>query len=84
MSIPRSKKQTKSAEVIVLLSRAKGATLDEVCQATNWQSHSVRAFLTGLRKKGLVLAKEQRGDGGTSYRITKTPEPATAKSENVD
>lgn len=68
-----SKPQTKSAKVIMLLSRAKGATLDEICKATNWQQHSVRAFLTGLRKKDFVLAREQRGDDGTAYRITQGP-----------
>ena len=53
-----TKPQTKSAKVIKLLSRTKGATLGEICKATNWQKHSVRAFLTGLRKKGFGLARE--------------------------
>lgn len=68
-----SKPQTKSAKVITLLSRTKGAALAEICKATNWQQHSVRAFLTGLRKKSYVLAREQRGDDGTTYRITQCP-----------
>ncbi len=71
--MPSTRSQTKSAKVIALLSRAKGATLDEICKATNWKSHSVRAFLTGLRKKGFVLTREQRGDDGTAYRITQNP-----------
>jgi predicted ArsR family transcriptional regulator len=75
----KSKPQTKSAKVIALLSRAKGATLDEICQATNWKSHSVRAFLTGLRKKGFVLTREQRGDDGTAYRITQNPQNEDGK-----
>ncbi|MEQ8744924.1 DUF3489 domain-containing protein [Parasphingorhabdus sp.] len=66
----KPKTQTKSATVIALLNRGKGATLGEICKATKWQTHSARAFLTGLRKKGFTIAREQRGDDGTAYRIT--------------
>lgn len=54
----------------MLLERDKGASIDEICKATNWKPHSIRAFLTGLRKKGFVLIREQRGNDGTTYRIT--------------
>ena len=60
---------TKAATVIKLLSRNRGATLPEIMSATNWQPHSSRAFLTGLRKRGLVLLREARKDGQTSWRI---------------
>ena len=70
MSSTKPKPPTKSDKVIALLSRARGAALDEICKATNWQPHSARAFLTGLRKKGFVLVREQKGEEGTSYRIT--------------
>ncbi|MBB6124632.1 DUF3489 domain-containing protein [Sphingobium subterraneum] len=63
---------TKSAAVTKLLSRAKGATLAEIGGATGWQPHSCRAFLTGLRKKGKELTKEQRSDGSGAYRISPT------------
>ncbi len=68
-----TKSQTKSSKVISLLSRTKGVTLAEICIATNWKQHSVRAFLTGLRKKGFVLVREQRDDDGTAYHITQSP-----------
>jgi hypothetical protein len=73
MPTTTTKSQTKSDTVIALLDRAKGATLDEICKATNWQPHSARAFLTGLRKKGFELAREQRSEEGTSYRIAAGP-----------
>ena len=73
MATTKPKPQTKSDTVIALLDRVKGATLNEVCQTTNWQTHSIRAFMTGLRKKGFALAREQRGEEGTSYRITARP-----------
>lgn len=70
-SAPRAAKAqpTKSAIVIKLLTRSKGATLTEIAGATNWQPHSCRAFLTGLRKQGKTLVKEQRADGAVAYRI---------------
>lgn len=60
---------TKSAIVTKLLVRTKGATLPEIASVTNWQPHSCRAFLTGLRKQGKTLVKEQRTDGVVAYRI---------------
>jgi len=55
--------------VIKLLRRSKGATLAELQEATSWQPHSVRAFLSGLRKKGSAVRKEQRKSGETAYRL---------------
>jgi hypothetical protein len=60
---------TKAATVTKLLSRNRGATLPEIMSATNWQPHSSRAFLAGLRKRGLVLLREACKDGQTSWRI---------------
>lgn len=74
MPTTKQKDQSKSAIVIALLSRGKGASIDEICKATKWQKHSTRAFLTGLRKKGLVIIREQRGEEGTVYRIAETPD----------
>ena len=61
---------SKSATVQKLLGRAKGASIAEIVTATDWQPHSARAFLTGLRKKRAVIVRESRKDGETSYRIT--------------
>ena len=72
MPTTKPKTQSKANTVIALLSRGKGASLEEICKATKWQKHSTRAFLTGLRKKGLVIIREQRGAEGTVYRITET------------
>ena len=62
-------KTTKSAGVIKLLSRERGATIAEIVKSTGWKEHSVRAFLTGVRKSA-TLVKEQRSDGETAYRIS--------------
>ena len=60
----------KSVTVTKLLRRTKGATVPELQEATDWQPHSVRAFLSGMRKKGSVLTKAQRKSGETAYRLT--------------
>ena len=61
----------KSEIVKRLLSRKNGATAAEISNATGWQPHSVRAYLSGLRKKGSVLAREERRDGSKAYRLEK-------------
>ena len=63
-------RKTKSAIVTRLLSREKGATLLEIEKATSWKQHSCRAFLSGVRKTGATLTKEERPNGKTAYRIT--------------
>ncbi|WP_108812238.1 DUF3489 domain-containing protein [Sphingorhabdus sp. Alg231-15] len=73
MSKVKTKPQSKSDRVKQLLARAKGASIEEISEATQWQAHSVRSFLTGLRKRGFILVREQRGDEGSAYRITSGP-----------
>jgi len=67
---------SKSDTVKKLLSRKTGATIEELEAATNWQPHSVRAFLSGLRKKGATIAREERRGGAKAYRIVKAAEAA--------
>ena len=63
-------KRSKQDEVIAMLRRPEGATVDEVARATGWQRHTVRGVFSGTLKKklGLTLAsvKEERG---RVYRI---------------
>ncbi len=64
---------SKSARVIALLEKPKGATLAELMKATGWQAHSVRGFLSGtLRKKmGLRIESAKRGHGERAYSISR-------------
>jgi hypothetical protein len=80
MPTTKPKTQSKADLVIALLSRGKGASIDEICNATKWQKHSTRAFLTGLRKKGLIIIREQRGNEGTVYRVAETPNEKTQQA----
>lgn len=62
------KPPTKATTVTKLLNRERGASIAELVKATGWKEHSVRAFLTGVRKKA-TLTKEERSDGITVYRL---------------
>ena len=54
------------------LKAAKEATLPMLMEATGWQAHSVRGFLSGTvgGKLGLTLVSEVRKDGARRYRVT--------------
>ena len=64
-------KTTKTDAVIRLLRRSSGATIAQIQKATGWQSHSVRAALTGLRKKGNDVQRDKNAKGVTVYQIAK-------------
>ncbi|MGC4026320.1 MAG: DUF3489 domain-containing protein [Mesorhizobium sp.] len=68
---------SKSDIVLKMLRSAKGATVAEIMEATAWQAHSVRGFLSGtVRKKlNLNLEADVGKDGVRRYRI---PRPTTA------
>ncbi|RDV02451.1 DUF3489 domain-containing protein [Sphingorhabdus pulchriflava] len=53
---------TKAAQLLTLLQTGTGASLEEMVEATGWQSHTVRAAMTGLRKKGHVVEKHVEGN----------------------
>ena len=70
------RRPSKQDEVIALLRRADGATIDEVASATGWQRHTVRGVFSGTLKKKLGLtvasANEERG------RVYRIAAPASA------
>ena len=70
-----AKRPSKQDEVIAMLRRSEGATVDEVASATGWQRHTVRGVFSGTLKKKLGLtiasAKEERG------RVYRIDRPAT-------
>ena len=54
---------TKSAQLIGLLQRTNGASIQEMMKATGWQSHSVRGFMAGTLKKQGKTATSGVDDG---------------------
>lgn len=59
---------SKTAQVLSLLSRPEGATLQQMVEATGWLPHTTRAALTGLKKKGHEVTSV-KADGVRTYRV---------------
>ena len=69
----RTRGDSKQAMVIAMLTRAEGATIKQICAATDWQAHTVRGTLAGAFKKklGLTIASTKDAGAERCYRITK-------------
>jgi Protein of unknown function (DUF3489) len=61
---------SKTAKILDLIGRTKGATLAEIMATTGWQAHSVRGFLSTAGKKHQVKIESEKNEGGARvYRI---------------
>lgn len=69
--VSERRRDTKMEIVLKKLDSAKGITLGALVEATGWQPHSVRGFLSGTVKKklGLPLVSEIGKDGVRRYRL---------------
>ena len=71
-SKPKADRTNKKAEVIAMMKRAKGATLAEIMEATGWQAHTVRGFVSILGSKGgEKIESSKNAAGERTYRIAK-------------
>lgn len=61
-------RQTKAALLRARLAIPGGVSLTEMMQLTGWQTHTLRAALTGVRKTGVILTRRREG-GDTIYAI---------------
>jgi Protein of unknown function (DUF3489) len=55
---PTLRAGTKQAQMIDLLKRPEGATVEQIAAATGWQRHTIRGAISGALKKKLGLAVE--------------------------
>ena len=64
---------TKKEQLIHLLQRPDGATMDDLITGSGWQAHSVRGFLSGVlgKKMGMKVTSEARDGEQRVYRIAK-------------
>jgi hypothetical protein len=62
---------TKQAQMIELLRRPQGATVEQIADATGWQKHTIRGAISGAlkRKLGLTVTSDKREDRERVYRI---------------
>jgi hypothetical protein len=69
---PKADRTNKKGEVIAMMKRAKGATLPEIVEATGWQPHTVRGFVSILGSKGGVKIESSKNAAGErTYKIGK-------------
>ena len=68
---PRTRENSKQAEVIRMLQRPEGATIHQICESTGWQAHTVRGTFAGAFKKklGLTITSDKAQGGERVYRI---------------
>ena len=69
-----SKRPTKKAQLIKLLSSRVGADVVTLSEKLGWQHHTTRAAMSGLRKAGYEVTGEKSAKGGMSkFRILSAP-----------
>ena len=68
---PRTRDNSKQAQVIAMLKRPEGATIEQICEVTQWQAHTVRGTFAGAFKKklGLEITSTKEAGGQRVYRV---------------
>ena len=67
-----NERSNKKAEVLAMIKKPSGATLAEIMEATGWQAHTVRGFISLLGSKGGVNVDSLKSaEGERTYRVAK-------------
>ena len=68
---PKTRANSKQAQLIGMLRQPGGASIDEIATATGWQKHTVRGAIAGALKKklGLDVRSEKVEGRGTVYTL---------------
>ena len=68
---PRTRENTKQAQIIAMLQRPEGATINQIIEVTGWQPHTIRGVLSGMvrKKLGLNVVSTKAAGGERNYRI---------------
>jgi biotin operon repressor len=62
LAVRAPREHSKTDRLLTLLRTGTGASLEEMTEATGWQSHTVRAAMTGLRKRGFEIKRHVEGN----------------------
>ena len=65
---PVLRANSKQAQVLAMLRRPEGATLAQICAATEWQQHTVRGTFAGAFKKKLGLTIDSSKEAGGDWQ----------------
>jgi hypothetical protein len=67
----RPRTASKQAQLIAMLKRPEGASIEEIVAAFGWQAHTVRGAIAGALKKklGLAVTSEKVAGRGRVYRL---------------
>ncbi len=68
---PSVRQGSKTAQILELLKRPGGATMQEIMKATEWQPHSVRGFISATlgKKMGLNVESAKSESGERTYSL---------------
>lgn len=60
----------KKRQLLHLISQPGGMRISQLVEVLGWQAHTVRATLSGLRKRGhVILASKASGTGEATYKL---------------
>lgn len=66
--------KTKQEQLVTLLSKPNGVRISTITQKLGWQAHTVRAAISGLRKRGHeVVTSKSAKTGELVYAINAKP-----------
>lgn len=68
---PGAREGSKKATILAMLRSQTGATLPQIMEATGWQPHTVRGFISGAigKQLGLAVQSTRTEKGERLYRI---------------
>ena len=78
---PRTRDGSKQAQLIAMLRRAKGATIDEIAAALEWQRHTVRGAIAGALKKHQPIYVGWGGLTSPALILARIKRPRLPKTE---
>lgn len=85
---PAAQTESKQTAILEMLRQPKGTTIDAIVEATGWQKHSIRGFLSAVVRKKLGLSlNSEKIDGERRYRIeapaAEKPSPSASRSRRA-